>query len=189
MTGMNLTVVKAANEGVPIAALGRIFSPAYSSSTVRELLHEAVDLGLILAMPREDWPPLTGRDQRTPAGVSHRLDDDDATLILRMGSRLKTTKLESHVLLTVLRRGMATRDQLHIAVENSRGNPDEPTDIKIVDVVICKLRKKLAPMNFVLHTIHSTGYEMSEAHRAAAWAKIEGDGDGGPTDGTPGNVH
>jgi len=58
---------------------------------------------------------------------------------------------------------------LHDAVEANRGNPDEPTDKKIVDVVVCKLRKKLTPKGLNLHTVHSQGYEMSEIDRQKAW--------------------
>lgn len=94
---------------------------------------------------------------------------------MRMATTLHTTRLESNILLVILRRGRAYREQLHDAVEKNRGNPDEPTDKKIVDVVVCKLRKKLTPLGLNLNTVHSIGYEMTEADRARAWALIRGE--------------
>jgi DNA-binding response OmpR family regulator len=91
-----------------------------------------------------------------------------------MARYLKTTKLESRILLVVLRRGHASREQLHDAVEDNRGNPDEATDKKIVDVVVCKLRKKLTKIGIVLHTIHSIGYEMNEADRTKLLSILRG---------------
>jgi len=168
----NTEIVRAADEGVPIGALARIFSQSHNSSDIRKLLHEAVNSGRILEMPREDWPPLTPRDKRTPTVAAHKLGEDDRETTMRMARKLKTTKLESRILLVLLRRGHASREQLHMAVEDNRGNPDEETDIKIVDVVVCKLRKKLAPLGLKMNTIHSIGYEMSEEYRNKAWELI-----------------
>ena len=168
MTGM---IVRAADEGVPIGALVRIFGPFEG---LRELLHSAVNNGRLVAMPREDWPPAVPRDQRAPTVAGHPLGDDDDNLFIQCAKALKTTKLETSVLTVLLRRGHADRDQLHKAVEDNRGHQNDPTDIKIVDVVICKMRKKLAVHGLKITTIHSIGYEMSEADRQKAWALIRG---------------
>lgn len=164
-------VIRAADEGIPIAALKRIF-PEVDKDYIREMLHRAVSSGRLSSMPKEDWPPLVPRDGRTPTVTQHKPQEDDKEAIMRMARKLKTTKLESSILLVVLRRGSATREQLHVAVENNRGNPDDITDIKIVDVAVCKLRKKLVPLGLKLITIHSIGYEMDEANRAKAWEMI-----------------
>ncbi len=160
-------VIRAADEGVPIGALKRIFRP--EELDIRLMLHGAVAAGRLLEMPREDWPPLTPRGERLPTVAAHKLQEADTEVIMRMARKLKTTKLESRILLVFLRRGHATRDQLHMAVEANRGNPDEETDIKIVDVVVCKLRKKLNQFGLILRTVHSIGYEMSEEYRDKAW--------------------
>jgi len=167
-------IIHAADEGIPIAALRRIFGT--DPALLRVMLHDAVTAGRITVMPAEDWPLLVPRDHRTPTVPPHTPGGDDRDVVTKMARRLKTTKLESHILLVILRRGYATREQLHDAVEFNRGNPADATDKKIVDVVVCKLRKKLDPMGLTLHTIHAIGYEMSKAHRQKAWAMIEGDG-------------
>jgi DNA-binding response OmpR family regulator len=169
MSDINEYIIRAADEGVPIGALKRIFQPQFD---IRPIIHQAVASGRLIEMPREDWPPLVPRDQRTPTVAAHKLGEDDREATMRMARRLKTTKLESRILLVLLRRGHASREQLHMAVEDNRGNPDEETDIKIVDVVVCKLRKKLALVGLKMGTIHSIGYEMSEEHRNKAWELI-----------------
>ena len=126
-------------------------------------------------MPAEDWPLGSTRAQHAPTLPAHPLGLDDGDIVLKMASRLKTTRLESRILLVVLRRGHASREQLHDAVEDNRGNPAEVTGEKIVDVVVCKLRRKLAPLGVILHTVHAIGYEMSEPDRKKVWALIEGE--------------
>lgn len=175
MTGINIEIVRAADEGVPIGALSRIFNQTHTSSDIRGLLHEAVGTGRLLELPTEDWPIGVARSQRAPCVSPHMVGEDDGPVIIRMAQRLKTTRLESRIMLVILRRGHATRDQLHEAVEANRGNPDNPTDKKIVDVVVCKLRKKLAPLGLILHTIHSLGYEMNVGDRQKAWHLINGE--------------
>jgi DNA-binding response OmpR family regulator len=157
-------ILRAADEGVPIAALKRIFKPQ-EDRELRELLSVAVMSGRLAENPREDWPIGQPRAQRTPTVAPHVLREDGNQLIVDMARNMKITKQEGHILLVLVRRGNATREQLHDAVEACRGNPDEATNIKIVDVVICKLRKKLAVFGINLHTIHSIGYEMTEADR------------------------
>ena len=175
MTGTNIEIIRAADEGVPIGALVRIFSQTHASAEIRRLLCAAVSSGRLLEVPTEDWPLGVARSQRAPCVAKHMIGEDDGPLVIRMAQRLKTTKLESRIMLVVLRRGHATRTQLHETVEFNRGNPAQPTDIKIVDVVVCKLRKKIALLGLTLHTIHSIGYEMSRADCLKAWSIINGE--------------
>ena len=165
-------IERAADEGVPLGALKRIFR--VDDANLREFLHTALASGRLVALPKEDWPPLVPRDQRVPTVPRHDLGEDDQDVIMKMARHFHTTKLEGNILLVILRRRYATREALHDAVESNRGNPDEATDKKIVDVVVCKLRKKLAPLGLTLHTIHSIGYEISEADRQKAWAIVRG---------------
>jgi DNA-binding response OmpR family regulator len=173
MTGM---IIRAAYEGVPIGTLHRIFNCGRDPVDIRFLLHKAVSDGVLIDMPAEDWPRGSTRAERSPCASQPVTVLPDHELILKMAHVLKTTKLEGNILLVVLRRGYASRDQLHDAVEANRGNPDEATDKKIVDVVVCKLRKKLAPWGLKLHTIHSQGYEMFIECRERAWKIINENG-------------
>lgn len=168
---LSVLVVRAADEGMPIAALKRVFNntPDGEPLPIRSILHDAVTHGRLVQMPAEDWPVNTRREDRVPTIPVHELREDEAGLLMKLARVFRTTRLESSILLVVLRRHFATREMLHDAVEANRGNPDEPTDKKIVDVVVCKLRKKLTPKGLNLHTVHSQGYEMSEIDRQKAW--------------------
>jgi len=164
-------VIRAADEGVPIAALKRIFRPA---DDMRGLLHMALNSGRLIQLPAEDWPPEQRREDRTSTVPPHELGEDDTFLLMKIARAFKTTRLEGNILMVILRRGFASRDRLHDAVEDNRGNPENPTEKKIVDVVVCKLRKKLAIHGIKLNTIHSTGYEMTDSDRQKAWALVHG---------------
>lgn len=47
-------------------------------------------------------------------------------------------------------------------------NPDEPPEIKIVDVFVCKMRKKLKPFGIDIKTNWGESYEMPEQSKARA---------------------
>lgn len=74
-----------------------------------------------------------------------------------------TTK-ESRLLAALVEHGLKTKQQLMDALY--LGAEDEP-DIKIVDVFVCKVRKKMRPHGFKITTIWGHGYSMSDEHREA----------------------
>jgi two-component system, cell cycle response regulator CtrA len=45
---------------------------------------------------------------------------------------------------------------------------DEPPDVKIIDVWICKMRRKLQPFGIEIKTCWGVGYEMPESSKAIA---------------------
>jgi two-component system cell cycle response regulator CtrA len=47
-------------------------------------------------------------------------------------------------------------------------NPDDPPEIKIVDVFICKMRKKLKPFGIEIKTHWGDGFSMPEESKAKA---------------------
>lgn len=63
--------------------------------------------------------------------------------------------------------GCATKEKLHAALSGK----DEPdTELKIVDVIVCKVRKKLAPFfpgGEPIETVWGRGYKLSAAARDA----------------------
>jgi DNA-binding response OmpR family regulator len=166
-------IIRAADEGVPIQAIKRIFKMLVDTVNIRELLATAVRAGRLIGLPREDWPPKVATDARTPQHKVAECDDDE--MVFNISRQMKFTRLESRIFLVLIRRGQASREQLHDAVEANRGYPDETTQEKIVDVVVCKLRKKLAPHGLILSTVHGQGYEMADAHREKAWQLIKGE--------------
>lgn len=170
-------IIRAADDGVPIGSLKRIFKS--DPAALRLCLHDAVERGQLIEMPREDWPPGTPASKRAPVvqAPRHVTVSDDEEMIMRFAQAFRTTPLEGHVLLVLLRKTYATITMLHNAIEESRGNPVEPTQIKIVHVVICNLRKKVGKYGLTIRTLHSIGYDMAVADRHKALDMIKGNGD------------
>ena len=74
-------------------------------------------------------------------------------------------------MLVLLKREEADKETLHFVIETQRAlrrtRPDsvESTDVKMVDVVICKLRKKLKLVNAKIDTLWGHGYYLDEKSR------------------------
>lgn len=72
------------------------------------------------------------------------------------------------MLALMLKRDEVTKPQLHAVIEANRPPGKEITEIKMVDVMICKLRKKLAVYSVAIQTMWGVGYFISRADRDRA---------------------
>ncbi len=153
-----------ADEGVPLAAISRALKAP--SDQVREALHLAKADGYIVAMPREDWPPNSLRDNRDPV-PGRKMDDDDIT---RNCVRVfKVTHQQASLLSVLIRRNEVSKGMMHQIIEKARGsNKDDQTDPKMVDVVICNLRKRLKGTPLKIETMWGCGYFMKPENRKLA---------------------
>lgn len=147
--------VRLADEGLPVRAIAR--SLKTPSDDIYLYLSEARDAGKITTIPRDDWPPGQTRDNRQ-ALKTPMLQDEEA-LRFSLVKAFRTTRLETVLLAALLRRDQLTRSQLHSVLEEHRTtHSEDPTNIKIIDVVICKMRKKLRDHGIVIETIWAMGY-------------------------------
>lgn len=164
--------VRLADEGIPVRAIARALSTP--SEQLYELFRDALLTGTILEMPKDDWPPGTVRAQRKPLS-GNPLDTDDA-LKCACARFFKCSPLEAALLAAMLKRNEVTKQQLHHVIEQNRpGDPArEATDVKMVDVMICKLRKKLRPHDIMIETMWGLGYLIPAEGRAIA-IKLLGD--------------
>ena len=64
-----------------------------------------------------------------------------------------------------LNRNEVSKETMHQVIESCRAPGKEETDPKMVDVVICNLRKRLKPFNFQINTLWACGYFMAPAQR------------------------
>ncbi|MCA0366790.1 MAG: winged helix-turn-helix domain-containing protein [Proteobacteria bacterium] len=80
------------------------------------------------------------------------------------------TKNEGRLLGVLLEREIVTKDTAMAALYRDRG--DREPEVKIVDVFICKARKKLKPFGVSIETRWGVGYSMSPASKAAARRQI-----------------
>ena len=80
---------------------------------------------------------------------------------------LKLTPKEASMLAALLRRHSANKEQLLAEMYAHRYHGDDLPEIKIVDVFVCKLRKKLAPHGIKIETMWGVGYVLPMESRVA----------------------
>lgn len=178
--------VRLADEGVPINVIARgLRQPA---ENVRESLFDALHSGAIVEMPRADWPPTAKRADRLPTTFEKQISDED--LFEACKRVFKVTGLQATVLSVLIRKDHAEKETIHNAIERKRFSRQskphnmDATDPKMVDVVICNLRKKLKLFDIVIKTSWGSGYYMETGDRKKAKALLDqhraGVADGGP---------
>lgn len=178
--------VNLADEGVPVSVIGR--SMRVPNEYVREQLKEAIGRGELIEMPANDWPPTARRRDRVPmpqGGIER--------VALNCQRAFKVTAQQSSVLAVLLTRDDATKEQLLNAIQHQRvtrgtlpNNMDEP-QIKMVDVLICNIRKKVTKVHGIqIKTEWGRGYMISKSDRELAFKLMNdyaSDDDTGATNG------
>lgn len=112
------------------------------------------------------------------------LEEENERLLARieqleslMGMRLippiewRLTGSEARVFGVLMARPLATKDAIMAALY--RDSAKEEAEIKIVDVFVCKLRKKVRPFGVNIETRWGEGYFLSQASKAAAQSMLE----------------
>jgi len=162
--------IRLADEGIPVRAIAR--GVRVPSEDVYELLDYALQEGKILELPKDDWPAGSNRAQRAIyTGTVMENEEILKSLCVRM---FKTTRQQSAVLTVLLKRTEVTKTQIHTVLQENRPlNSDKDTDPKMVDVVICNIRKKLRPFNIEIETVWGTGYLISTRYRELAMRALE----------------
>jgi hypothetical protein len=151
-----------ADEGVPIRAMARAFKQ--TTDAVRETVQEAIAGGRIVQMPKDDWPVGESRGDRTPTFIrQNRMDDE--SLIFSCIRLFHVTRLQASLLAVLIVRNEVSKDTMHQIIESRRPPGKEETDPKMVDVVICHLRKRLKPFSLKINTLWACGYYMEPQQR------------------------
>lgn len=168
---------RSANEGIPIAAIARILHMPFD--IIASNLRRDHNLGIIGDVPRADWPPGQHWDARLPT-VQRTANIDDVEFACKQVFKL--TNLEAGFLMVLLRYACAEKDKLHGVIEQQRlqrqyrPNAQETTDPKMVDVMICKLRKKLKdtdPMlDGAIQTSWGKGYFIAPETKAVLYTTL-----------------
>ena len=84
----------------------------------------------------------------------------------------RLTALEAQMFAMLLKRELVSKAGLMTALYGDRVMHDAPQP-KIVDVLICKLRQKLAPFDISILTIWAQGYRLRPEDRARLRGNIE----------------
>jgi hypothetical protein len=169
--------VAAANEGIPVCAIARILrQPA---AEVYFTLKDECSRGAVIELPKADWAPASKKDDRQP--VAPRLANDEDTMF-QCRQHFRLTNLEAGFLVVLLRLERVEKSKLHNIIEQQRAtrsqqpNDLEATDEKMVDVMICKLRKKLKALDasFIIATIWGGGYHITPGVKARMLDRLNG---------------
>lgn len=172
-------VVNAANEGIPVASIARILATPFEA--VHEVLKDALAHGSIIEIPRSDWTPGTRVAERLP--VTAQTTDADLAFLCKKAFRI--TSLECGFLMAMLKARQIEKARLHNIIEQHRmarqaqPNALEATDPKMVDVIVCKLRKKLKTVDkgFTIETIWGGGYYIEAEVKQKIMAHANGEPD------------
>lgn len=78
---------------------------------------------------------------------------------------LGLTVLEARLVGLLVKKGQATKDQIMHACYGLRGDADMP-QAKIIDVFVCKARRKLKRFGIEVTTVWGQGYAMPDESRA-----------------------
>lgn len=76
----------------------------------------------------------------------------------------RLTVMEGRILAALMVRQYCSKDDLHLAISDATG---PQTEVKIVDVFVCKMRRKLAPFGVAIKTDWGRGYHMPAASKRA----------------------
>ena len=111
--------------------------------------------------------------EETIRRLEDRVLELEEAMCLRVLSPLEwgLTQNESRLIGALLERELLTKDAAMAALYRDRGM-DEP-DVKIVDVFICKARKKLKPFGIEITTVWGVGYFMRPECKTSARQQIE----------------
>lgn len=158
-------IVQAAVEGIPMASIARVLTVPFDA--VELTLKEALEDGRVASLPRADWSPAGRTQDRLP--TAPRMSTDQ--IELASSTKFHLTRLESAFLGALLQYDHTDKERLYGIAEqqrrtrHSRTTREEPTDPRIVDVMICKLRKKLRTHDkgFVIGTTWGRGYTIDAA--------------------------
>lgn len=101
-----------------------------------------------------------------------RIDQLEAAMGMHFMAPLswRLTGHEARVLGVLLAREIATKDAIMAALYRDTGRDE--AEIKIVDVFICKLRKKLKPLGFPVQTSWGQGYFLQAETKEAIQQRI-----------------
>lgn len=162
-------IVGLADEGIPIRAIAR--ATKHPSDSVRRVVHDACGSGSIAHVPRDDWAPGEQREDRMPVADAE-LDYD--TTIMRISTVFRITRAMARFMYVLMRRQEVSKTALHQVVEQGRDPSKDATDVKIVDVMIHSLRKRLRnlPEPIIIDTRWAFGYYMKPEYQQVAFKML-----------------
>lgn len=157
--------IRLADEGVPVAAIARAMNRPFGevADTIRAALHA----GEIAAKPPTDWPPGTVRYAPPAERITIPIGNgpsalEEATSAIPITFGL--TRAEAKIVAAMMLRDLATKNYLYSALYGI--DLDGGAAPKIMDVFVCKIRRKLAPHDIEIATVWGRGYRIAPDGKA-----------------------
>jgi len=100
-----------------------------------------------------------------------KLSDDDERMLVAAMRKLRTTQAESAILVAFLKRTHVSKGSLHMLITRDQS---KPPSVKLVDVMICKLRKKL-PDGVKIENLWGVGYYITSDAKQTILAYLQVD--------------
>lgn len=151
-------ILRFALEGVPVAAIARSFRQ--DASEIEAFLKEQREQGNIAVLPAFDWRPSVDTQSagRQPTQRPVRAGEM-AVYAPLLAEIYRLTGLEARLLAALMVSRTCSKEHLHMIA----CSPD--SELKIVDVVVCKLRAKLKDQRLVILTQWGVGYRLEDGSR------------------------
>jgi len=146
---LETVAVRLADEGVPLRAIAR--ATGTPSDALRERLTEAKTNGILVDLPKEDWPPGFPRDQRA-LQLSRMVADDKAAVELALQQVFHLTSTEVGLMLLLMANPSVPKERINMVH-------------RTIDVHICNIRRRLAPFDVSVGTLWGYGYQLTAAAR------------------------
>ena len=126
---------------------------------VNETIAAALAAASILESPPPDWPPGQPSSQRN----GHR-SYSKGELVVALQHLIGITHQQALLLSVLIKKPRATKDVLHAAAQSISERQTKP---KLIDVVIHKLRRRMARHGYRVMTIWGGGYYLYPEDRKA----------------------
>ena len=132
------------------------------SNEVVALLKAAIAQGRVVLIPTSDRPAIQHHIDRALTAPPVRGSDDETTFTVTCGLLFGLTHAEARTFVKLLKHDLVARTELHAAM-SAVDNPT--TRGKIIDVVVCRLRKKLGPYGIKIDTVRGFGFKLADDAR------------------------
>jgi hypothetical protein len=162
------TILKLADEGVPVRCIARVMN--IPSADIYEQLDQALFEGRLIGVPRADWPSNGSRQDRAPE-LQRMTEIGEKALLGAVSRVFRITITRARIVLALIRFPEVSNEFLHAAYNNRDGRIVE-NDIKIIDIQICDIRKRLQPFGLQIETHWGFGKSMPAADRRQALTLI-----------------
>jgi len=157
-----------AREAIPSSVISRVV--CVSQTQLKDLFLDAVEAGQLQGLPPETWPGLGGLSRRLPCRAQitlGHLDEDVADIAALYG----LTMSEACVLTYLVKRAGVVVGKG--ALLDAVALDPEDCCLKLVDVYLCKLRRKLDPHGVQVETVWGIGYSLSKQAAADIIARVD----------------